>query len=94
MFFDGVVSAYSATVCSLANLVGRDNIWKETGGGSDADRFAYLKLLTQIVMRRNSFIRRAAAVSTSAAYEAAYRDSSFTSQLFGVKPQDEDKGPG
>ncbi|KAA8494255.1 30S ribosomal protein S1 [Porphyridium purpureum] len=56
--FQGVVSAYASSVPILANLVGRDEAWKQSGGGSSRDRLAYLRLLTRMVYKRNPHVRK------------------------------------
>lgn len=53
-----VVSSYGAVLFCLANLVGNDDAWKKSGGGSAMERLAYLRLLMRILLQKNSAVRR------------------------------------
>lgn len=54
-----VVSSYGGILFSLANLVGFDDAWKASGGGSGKERIAYLQLLTRVLVNKNAAVRRA-----------------------------------
>lgn len=53
-----VASSYGGVLLCLANLVGFDSAWKNSGGGTAAERFAYLRLMTRVLQQKNSAIRR------------------------------------
>lgn len=53
-----VVSSYGGVLFCLANLVGSDEAWEKSGGGSTKDRLAYLRLLTRILQQKNYAVRR------------------------------------
>lgn len=53
-----VISSYGGALFCLANLVGRDEAWERSGGGSAVERFAYLRLLTKILQQKNPAVRR------------------------------------
>lgn len=53
-----VASSYGGFLFCLANLVGSDEKWEKSGGGSNKERLAYLKLLTRLLVLKNSAVRR------------------------------------
>lgn len=53
-----VVSSYGGFLFCIANLVGMDDAWKQSGGGSAKERLAYLRLLTRLLSLKNSAVRR------------------------------------
>lgn len=53
-----VVSSYGGVLFCLANLVGSDDAWEKSGGGSSKERLAYLRLLTRILVQKNTAVRR------------------------------------
>lgn len=53
-----VVSSYGGFLFCMANLVGMDDAWKQSGGGSAKERLAYLRLLTRLLSLKNSAVRR------------------------------------
>ena len=53
-----VLSSYGGYLFPLANLVGLDSAWQKSGGGSSAERFAYLRLLTRLLVQKNAAVRR------------------------------------
>lgn len=53
-----VVSSYGGFLFCLANLVGNDEAWEKSGGGSAKDRLAYLQLLTRLLVMKNTAVRR------------------------------------
>lgn len=53
-----VVSSYGGIMFSLANLVGFDDLWAASGGGSDKERLSYLRLLTRVLYQKNFAVRR------------------------------------
>jgi hypothetical protein len=54
-----VVSSYGGILFSLANLVGMDEAWEASGGGSLRERLAYLRLLTRVLQEKNVAVRAA-----------------------------------
>lgn len=54
-----VVSSYGGIMFTLANLVGFDDAWAASGGGSSKERLAYLRLLTRVLFQKNAAVRRA-----------------------------------
>lgn len=55
---NAVVSSYGGFLFCLANLVGIDEAWQKSGGGSSKDRLAYLQLLTRLLVMKNSAVRK------------------------------------
>jgi hypothetical protein len=53
-----VVSSYGGILFSLTNLVGLDDAWKASGGGSAKERLAYLRLLTRVLHHKNPDMRK------------------------------------
>ncbi len=53
-----VLSSYGGYLFMLANLVGFDEQWKASGGGSARERLAYLRLLTRLLYVKNTSVRR------------------------------------
>lgn len=53
-----IVSSYGGFLFCLANLVGRDELWEKSGGGSSKERLGYLQLLTRILALKNTSVRR------------------------------------
>lgn len=53
-----VVSSYGGFLLCVANLVGIDDAWKQSGGGSAKERLAYLRLLTKLLSLKNSAVRK------------------------------------
>lgn len=53
-----VVSSYGAALLCLCNLIGFDDAWVASGGGSAAERLAYLRLLTRILHQKNTGVRK------------------------------------
>eukprot|EP00177_Eucheuma_denticulatum_P001383 GFKZ01002514.1.p1 GENE.GFKZ01002514.1~~GFKZ01002514.1.p1 ORF type:complete len:373 (-),score=32.29 GFKZ01002514.1:1010-2128(-) len=53
-----VASSYGGFLFCLANLVASDEKWEKSGGGSSKERLAYLKLLTRLLVLKNSAVRR------------------------------------
>lgn len=54
-----VVSSYGGILFTLANLVGFDDAWAASGGGSDRERAAYLLLLTRVLYNKSAAVRAA-----------------------------------
>jgi hypothetical protein len=54
-----VVSSYGGILFSLANLVGFDDSWNKSGGGSARERLSYLRLLSRILQQKNVAVRAA-----------------------------------
>jgi hypothetical protein len=52
-----VVSSYGGIMFTLANLVGFDDAWAASGGGSERQRLAYLRLLTRVLYQKNAAVR-------------------------------------
>jgi hypothetical protein len=53
----GLVSAYATNIIALCNLIGDDEAWEASGGGSPKDRVAYLRMLTTMLMKKNPYVR-------------------------------------
>lgn len=53
-----VVSSYGGFLLCMANLVGIDDAWKQSGGGSAKERLAYLRLMTKILSMKNAAMRK------------------------------------
>lgn len=52
-----IVSSYGGILFSLANLVGFDDLWAASGGGSAKERLSYLRLLTRVLYQKNASVR-------------------------------------
>lgn len=82
-----VVSSYGGFLFCVANLVGIDEAWKRSGGGSGKERLAYLRLLTRILVSKNSAVRRilpkdeGPRKNTRIRQEARSRDSMWLNDL-------------
>lgn len=86
-----VVSSYGGFLFCLANLVGIDEAWQKSGGGSSKERLAYLQLLTRLLVMKNTAVRKILPKNNEAArnrlprrYErvdAAAREASDTAWL-------------
>lgn len=53
-----VVSSYGGYLFTLSNLVGFDDLWKASGGGTPLERVGYLRLLTRLLHTKNSAVKR------------------------------------
>lgn len=53
-----VVSSYGAYLFTIANLVGIDSSWANSGGGTPQERLGYLRLLTRLLHQKNAAVRR------------------------------------
>ncbi|KAI0566204.1 hypothetical protein FGB62_11g014 [Gracilaria domingensis] len=53
-----VMSSYGGFLFCMADLVGRDSAWQQSGGGSMKERQAYLRLLTRLLQQKNAAVRR------------------------------------
>lgn len=68
-----VVSSYGGFLFCLANLVGRDELWEKSGGGSSKERLGYLQLLTRVLALKNNFVRRLFPKSTGTSWRSRGR---------------------
>lgn len=68
-----VVSSYGGYLFCLANLVGLDSAWKKSGGGSSKERFAYLRLLTRLLIQKNAVVRRIMPKSSDSSRQRHYQ---------------------
>lgn len=48
-----IVSSYGGFFFTLAELVGREESWKKSGGGSEKQRLMYLKLFVTLIRMKN-----------------------------------------
>jgi len=55
--FQMVVSHYVCNVLSLANMIGFNDSWNNSGTGSPKERFNYLRYLTRVVFAKNPALR-------------------------------------
>lgn len=53
-----IVSSYGGFLFLLSELVGSDEAWRRSGGGSARERLAYLRLLTRLLQHKNIAVRR------------------------------------
>lgn len=83
-----VVSSYGGIMFTLANLVGFDDAWEASGGGSEKERLAYLRLLTRVLYQKNNALR-SAMPKVSSTSDSRNTTRRFSSRNPGESPGDQ-----